>query len=49
MLKIDQIVKVRGQLVRIIDLDSDPRAHVFGVLAADADKRVNFMRNEVQA
>lgn len=49
MLKIDQIVKVRGMKVRIIDIDSDPRCWVFGVRVDDPDRRVNFMRNEVEA
>lgn len=49
MLKIDQIVKVRGQEVRIIDVDSDPRCEVHGVLANDPDRSVWFLRSEVEA
>jgi hypothetical protein len=49
MLKIDQIVELKtGQKVRVIDIDSDPRAAVHGVLSNDPDRSVRFMRNEVK-
>lgn len=48
MLKIDQVVELKtGQKVRVIDIDSDPRCLVHGVLANDPDCSAWFMRNEV--
>jgi predicted secreted protein len=47
MIKIDQIVSVRGVQVRIIGIDSDPACLVHGVIFNDPDTRVTFFRDEI--
>ena len=49
MLKIDQILKINGIRVRIIDIDSDPACMVHGVLVGDPDRSVWFWRSEVSS
>lgn len=46
MLNQDKIVKVRGELVRVLHVDPDPRADVWGVAISDPDRSVWFQRDE---
>ena len=42
-----QVVTLNGMQVRIVDVDSDPQALVWGFFVEDPDQEVWFFRHEI--